>query len=248
MKKYGAALLGCFFALVAFVSISNASFEVPEEGITFHQVNLVCGAATDIGCGSRSKPILLDLQKEPYIKEAWLNRTGTIVAVVWEKGIEPNVKVVPTTFKSHGKSIETLVDSDHQEQLSSFKKDRWYMGQDVDELSMEEAGRIATQIIDQLIKLEALSKEDATQMHTEVEAYIQNEFMVLEDVNLLSTPSYYQQWEKDIREIGAKYTDADKLLELQVIYPAGASCKKDSKSCCSSSCCSSSSWWSRLFN
>ena len=136
MNRYWLVLLGCFFALVAFVTLSNDSFEIPEEGITFHQVNLVCGAATDIGCGSRSKPILLDLQKETSIKEAWLNRAGTIVAVVWEKSLEPDVQIVPNTFKKHGKSIETLTGSAYQGQLNSFNNDRWYKSNEVDELSM----------------------------------------------------------------------------------------------------------------
>jgi len=86
MKSYWAVLLVGFLFCVAFINIPDSNFEVPEVGITFHSVNLVCGAATDIGCGSRSKPILLDLQKEPSIKEAWqingnpirVNLSGTI--------------------------------------------------------------------------------------------------------------------------------------------------------------------------
>ena len=54
-----------------------------EESITFYDVPLVCGAAPSIGCGSRAKPLLLDLERQPAIKEAWLNRTGTVVAIVW---------------------------------------------------------------------------------------------------------------------------------------------------------------------
>jgi hypothetical protein len=54
-----------------------------QETITFYDVPLVCGAAPSIGCGSRAKPLIIDLEQQTQIKEAWLNRTGTIVAIVW---------------------------------------------------------------------------------------------------------------------------------------------------------------------
>ena len=240
-----------FFALAAsclscwaFISVVSSSFEVPKEGITFHEVQLVCAAATDIGCGSRSKPILLDLEKEATIKEAWLNRQGTVIAIVWEKEIEPNVKAVPSIFKKHGKPIETLKGSAYQEQLSSFKVDKWYKGVDVNELSMEEAGRIAHQIIDPIVKDGILSKDDAPKMIAEVETYIQKEFMTLEDVSLLSTTTYYDQWEKDIKIIGEKYIPKGKMPDIEMCSPTSSSCTKNGKATCTKnkkSCCSKSS-------
>jgi len=50
-----------------------------DEIVTFYDVPLVCGAAPAIGCGSRAKPLLMDLEQRTAIKEAWLNRAGTIV-------------------------------------------------------------------------------------------------------------------------------------------------------------------------
>ncbi len=224
------ALSLCYWV---FVSMVSSSFEVPKEGITFHQLNLVCGAAPDIGCGSRSKPILLELEKEATIKEAWLNRPGTVLAIVWEEGVEPNVKAVSTIFKEHGKSFKTLKGGRYQKQFANFNSitareggEKWYKSADVDELSMEEAGLIATGIIDQLVEFKALTKEDAPKMHREVEAYIQNEFMILEDVSLLSTSAYYDTWEMEIRKIGKKYVDEDKMPDLEMCRPSSSSCKK----------------------
>ena len=54
-----------------------------QETIAFYDVPLVCGAAPSIGCGSRAKPLLVDLEQQAPIREAWLNRAGTIVAIVW---------------------------------------------------------------------------------------------------------------------------------------------------------------------
>lgn len=215
----------------AFVSMVSNHFEVPEEGITFHEVPLVCNAAPDIGCGSRSKPILLELQNEPTIKEAWLNRQGTVTAVVWEKEAEYNVKAVPAIFKKHGKSFKTLKGEDYKTELASFKSNRWYKGKEVDELSMEEAGRIASKIIDPLETDNILSKEDALAFHAEVEAYIQNEFLTLENVSLLGTTEYYDRWEVAIMEMGEKYS-VD-MPKIEMCPPS--SCKKGSFSCSSKS-------------
>jgi hypothetical protein len=35
----------------------------PNEVISFYKVPLVCGAAPDLGCGSRAKPALLAMEK-----------------------------------------------------------------------------------------------------------------------------------------------------------------------------------------
>ena len=49
---------------------------VNNEIITFYDVPLVCGAAPAIGCGSRAKPLLIDLEQQTAVEEAWLNRRG----------------------------------------------------------------------------------------------------------------------------------------------------------------------------
>ncbi len=47
-----------------------------KPAISFYKTPLVCNAAPEIGCGSRAKPALLELEKNPAVKEAWLNRSG----------------------------------------------------------------------------------------------------------------------------------------------------------------------------
>ncbi|HXL57683.1 MAG TPA: hypothetical protein VN958_15590, partial [Chitinophagaceae bacterium] len=89
------------FAVLAITSIafnacynSNASL-VQKEIISFYEVPLVCSADPDIGCGSRSKPALLELEKNPSVKEAWLNREGTILAIVWKNKDETETVAKP---------------------------------------------------------------------------------------------------------------------------------------------------------
>jgi hypothetical protein len=53
------------------------------DNVSFYKVPLVCPAAPHIGCGSASKPLLLGLEHSEVVSEAWLNRAGTVMAVVW---------------------------------------------------------------------------------------------------------------------------------------------------------------------
>src|SRR5213593_2934018 len=53
--------------------------------LSFYEVPLVCPAAPQIGCGSASKPLLLELERSDVVSQAWLNRAGTIMAIVWSE-------------------------------------------------------------------------------------------------------------------------------------------------------------------
>jgi len=78
-----AVLMGAAACTPLAVSAENAA-NVTADRVSVFKVPLVCPAAPQIGCGSASKPILLDLEKQPGVAEAWLNRAGTIIAVVWK--------------------------------------------------------------------------------------------------------------------------------------------------------------------
>ena len=101
MKKILIPLVA--LSLCAWVSVSfvNTSFNDTKKNINFLDVNLVCGAAPNIGCGSRSRPILVDLEKEKSIEEAWLNRKGTVVAVVWEEATQPDINALTSISVSY---------------------------------------------------------------------------------------------------------------------------------------------------
>src|SRR5215831_5535476 len=53
------------------------------DDVSFYKVPLVCPAAPHIGCGSASKPLLVELERSGVVAEAWLNRAGTVMAIVW---------------------------------------------------------------------------------------------------------------------------------------------------------------------
>src|SRR5688572_33421877 len=92
MKKI--ALLSALIIPLLVVAglIVNDKVETKTSSITFYETPLVCNAAPEIGCGSRAKPALLELEKNPAVAEAWLNRPGTVIAIAWKD--KPQTKAV----------------------------------------------------------------------------------------------------------------------------------------------------------
>ena len=88
-----------------------------KEPIAFYNVPLVCGAAPDIGCGSRIKPLFLDTEKESSVKESWTNRQGTVLAFVWNENssTDERAKALENLFEKHvlrqAPSSEVIQDS-----------------------------------------------------------------------------------------------------------------------------------------
>lgn len=56
--------------------------KVKADLVSLFQVPLQCPAAPEIACGGRARPILLALESDATISEAWVNRAGNMLAVV----------------------------------------------------------------------------------------------------------------------------------------------------------------------
>src|SRR5262245_40696031 len=78
-------LAGCANPPVHTSDGTAAGSTSPPDVLTFYSVPFTCPAAPEIGCGSLAKPILLELERVSGIKEAWLNRAGTQLAIVWSE-------------------------------------------------------------------------------------------------------------------------------------------------------------------
>ena len=148
-----------------------------EESITFYDVPLVCGAAPSIGCGSRAKPLLLDLERQPAIKEAWLNRTGTVVAIVW-RGPAQMEEVGRPVFERHEVQYAKRNVGAHDTEV--FRAEgAWLRGVEVDRLSREEAREIAETSVNSAMKVRLVSVEEAAQIKSDIEAYFREELVKL---------------------------------------------------------------------
>jgi hypothetical protein len=92
------------------VFAEGTKIAVEADRISLFEVPLRCEAAPGIGCGGRSKPILLELEREPTITEAWLNGTGTLLAVLWTEGSsrESRTKAVQSVLERNGATAKEL--------------------------------------------------------------------------------------------------------------------------------------------
>ena len=118
-----------------------------EKDVSLFEVPWQCPAAPAIGCGSHAKPILLQLEQNPSVHEAWLNRQGTMVAVVWSPDAKKKARrEVEKTLKEQKAS--KLSGSKQAEAMAEFNSGKgWYRGAEVDRLSEEEAGVIAARLV-----------------------------------------------------------------------------------------------------
>jgi hypothetical protein len=132
--------------------------------LLFFTVPLRCEAAPEIGCGTRSKPILLQLEREPGIAEAWLNGTGTVLAVVWagNSSQESRTKAVQAVLEKNRMTATELDGEARDTELKSFVSGgAWYRGADVDNLSKQEARTIAVRLVRRVQTKVVLSEDKA---------------------------------------------------------------------------------------
>jgi hypothetical protein len=136
----GASLLGA----------EESKTAIAPDRISLFTVPLRCEAAPEIGCGPISKPILLQLEREPRITQVWLNGTGTVLAVVWagNDGQQTRTKAVQAVFEKNGLTATELDGEARDTELKRFlSTDVWYRGADVDNLSKQEAAIIAARLV-----------------------------------------------------------------------------------------------------
>ena len=154
-----------FFVLLAlWIPCLGVSKDVPlnKKRISFYEAELVCPAAPQIGCGSAAKPILLELERHPQVAEAWLKRSGTVLAVVWKENVASRArgKIVASSLEQ--KKVREIKGSAREQALQQFLSGSgWYRGAAVDRLSEEEAGITAGRLVRKMQKLISLTDAKA---------------------------------------------------------------------------------------
>ncbi len=161
MKTYLTAVLagGLLYAPLA-IGADNAT-AVTADRVTVFKAPLVCPAAPQIGCGSASKPILLDLERQPGVLEAWLNRAGTIIAVVWKPESDAETRGKVAAGLKEDRATELQGDPRDKTVQDFLSGKGWYHGADVDRLSEEEADIIAARLVRWVQAKSSLAKEKA---------------------------------------------------------------------------------------
>jgi copper chaperone CopZ len=219
------------------VAINNTGYKVKNyelmdatsTAVSFYEAPLVCHAAPSIGCGSKAKFLLVDLEKN----------NEAVVAVKWATNIDEKQKsdLIKTVSVSHNIELTTLTAAEAADHAKSFPDSRnWFKGKDVDELSKEEATIIAKNTIESYKKDGLVKASFEKEFQADIERIYKRLFLSISSYQDLTTEAY-NKVEEQIQKAGEKYVGKGKMPRVELCV-AGESCEKD-KSCSedSTSCC-----------
>ncbi len=172
-----------------------------NTGVSFYEAPLVCHAAPSIGCGSKAKFLLVDLEKyNDAIEGAWLNKKGTVVAVKWNTKTEEDKKVEIINAVSVNHNIELTISA--QTKATNYAEtfpnsSEWYKSKAVDELSKEEAGIIAKNTIDSYKEKNLIKPLFEKQFQADIEKIYADLFLSISSYKDLTTEAYNKSREPD---------------------------------------------------
>jgi hypothetical protein len=140
--------------------------------VSLYEVPLVCPAVPEIGCGSMAKPLLLELEGRDAVSEAWLKRSGTLLAVVWSEHSTASQRrsLAQTLLEQREVTAKELKGAARKQALKDFQSgSAWYRGAEVDRLSEEEAGILAARWVGRVGQKVKLNDQTAQALHGEFE-------------------------------------------------------------------------------
>lgn len=228
MKKIGllGAIIIPLLVIAGFIVVNNG--KAKENVTSFYKTPLVCNAAPEIGCGSRAKPALLELEKNPAIKEAWLNRPGTVIAIVWKDKANTE-NVAKPLLEANNISFTEVNEKDASQYQKDFRQaNLWYRGADVDKLSLEEASTIAQTTIKPALESNLITATEGEKIRAEIEAYFKKELVILRTNDQLNEDSE-NKWKLAMVEIAEKHIGKERTEKAMELYLKNCEkqCKKD---------------------
>ncbi len=233
------SLLGGSFAFAQDTTIATKT-----DRVSLFEVALRCEAAPEIGCGSRSKPVLLQLEREPMITEAWLNETGTVLTVVGKEGSnrESRFKTVQSILEKNGVTATELQGEARETQFKSFVSGKdWYRGAEVDNLSKREARTIAARLVHRIQAKAPLAREKANALEVSVAGVFERRF--IGSSNNSDPTCKREQLVEELSTIARANLDEKEIVAFQEAVAEGirplpedqeeAKTKKTAPDCCS---------------
>jgi hypothetical protein len=226
------------FAILFSLFTSQFANACEADNITFYEVPLVCGAAPEIGCGSRAKPLFAEMEQHEKLAEAWLNRKGTIIAVVWDNTMaskKERRQIIQSFFEKHAVEATLIKDKKQVAQLAeNFRKEgQWYRNSDVDKLSIEEAGVIAGTSVSYAKEAGLIDENEATAIHDEVASYFKKELIQIRTYQDLISSETQGKWMGYVYSVYEKHIGKERAVQIKQLYEKYESCKTSEKSCCS---------------
>ena len=187
--------------------------------VSFYEAPLVCHAAPSIGCGSKAKFLLVDLeQNKDAVAGAWLNKKGTVVAVKWNTNTTENKKaeIIKTASSNQYIELTSLAQTEATNYAKTFPDSNdWYRGKEVDKLSKEEAGIIAQNTIEGYKKKGLIKASYEKQFRADIEKIYADLFLSISSYNDLTTEAY-NKVEDQVQQAGEKYAGKGKMPHVEL--------------------------------
>ena len=145
--------------------------------------------------------------------EAWLNRAGTMIAVVWkpESDAETRRNVTAELKEDHAAEIKR---ESRDEELKDFLSGKgWYRGADVNRLSEEEAGIIAARLVRRVQAKTALAKDKAEGLQHALADSLRKD--------LTGESARQSQKQTRLEEVAREYLDQDQIKVLSQAIEKG---------------------------
>ena len=188
------------------------------DRLSVFQVPLQCTAAPQIGCGSRAKPMLLELERDSNVSEAWLNRAGTKIAVVWKPESKAKARRSVATKLKEQEATE-IKGKPRDEAITEFLSGNgWYRGADVDRLSEEEAGIIAVRLVKRVEAKTTLPEEKAEALRHALADALKKRFT---DDKTKQDQDALLKSEDGFQQIAGQYLDKDQIPILKEALASG---------------------------
>jgi len=223
-----------------FMNASNMAASDPS--VSFYETPLVCHAAPSIGCGSKAKFLLIDLEKyKDEVQGAWLNRKGTVVAIKWnvQTGENKKAEIIKAVSTDHYTELTALSQAKATVFFESFHDSgEWLKGRQVDQLSKEEANIIAHNIIAGYKAKKLIRPSFEKMFEADIEKIYEDLFLSISSYKDLSKEAY-DKVEDEIQQAGEKYVGKGKMPHVELCVATDPACQKD-KSCSKEngkSCC-----------
>lgn len=201
----------CETGTVALQLKTSATEKINPNLVSFFRVPLVCPAAPQIGCGSASKPLLLALEKAKGVSEAWLNRQGTIMAVVWagELTAEQRTGIIESFQAESQMTLNELAGNEKPQALTDFQSGSgWYRAADVDRLSEEEAGIIAARLVHRVQAKTTVSQDQADALQRAITDALKKRFT---DDKVKQEQNALLKSEDGLQRLVGPYLDKDQI-------------------------------------
>ena len=195
---------------------------IAAERISLYTVPLVCKSAPELGCGSRAKPILQELERTSSVGEAWLNRRGTLMAIVWMAASTPDARAAALKSfleKKHDLELQELSGEVRDSTLKSFLVGTgWYRGAAVDRLSEEEAVVIAARLVRRIEARTSLSAGQVKALQLAFASVFKGSFI---DGSTQPGQTRQNQIENGLLNAGRKHLDEIGVAALQQAVAPG---------------------------